>query len=249
MALIETAGAIYAENATITVTSASFTPTAGSLIVAVAACGNSAEKTGTGFTITSSFTGTTANSWVTRIAYVGSGGSGLAGVWVMDAGSGPGAGTVTVTAAPTGTIDTCLIVRQFAGALPMASQNGKTGTAEGTLATIAITPNAAGSKIVGGSGSGATGAAVTANAATTIYGQTNASSTMVVFEGSALTIAAGAGGAQTLGYTSTAQAVTGFAVAEILAAAKTSVTTPGMEDALGGNITSIGQAIATASSW
>src|SRR5208282_183746 len=115
-------------------------------------------------------------------------------------------------------LDTCLIVRQFTGAKPAASQNGKTGTAEGTINTISITPNATGSQIVGGSGSGATGAAYTANAVTTIYGQTNGSSTMAVIEGKSLTTAAVA---QVLGYTSTAQAVTGFAAAEILASGST----------------------------
>lgn len=224
MALVESAGAAYVSTVTDTATSGTFTPTANSLIVAIAACGNSAEKTGTGFTISSTFSGTTSNTWTICKVYVGASGSGLVGIWVMDAGSAPGSGTVTVTTAPTTAIDTCLIVRQFAGAQPAASQNGATNSAEGTINTISLTPNATGSEIVGGSGSGATGAAYTANGVTTIYGQTSGgNSTYAVFEGNALTTG---GVAQVLGYTSTAQAVTGMAVAEILAATTATSSTP-----------------------
>lgn len=222
MALVESAGAAYIGSSTTdTTTSASFTPTANSLIVAIAACGNSSEVTGTGFTITSTFTGTVSNTWTIKKVYAGASGSGLAAVWVMDAGSAPGAGTVTVTTAPTTLKYTCLIVRQFAGAAVAASQNGNTATAEGTINTISLTPTYTGSKIVGGSGSGATGAALTANAATSIYGQASGSMAMAVFEGSALTTAATP---QVLGYTSTAQAVTGMAAVEIVAAASTNAT-------------------------
>jgi hypothetical protein len=217
VALTESAGAAFiGSSVTNTTTSASFTPTANALIVAVAAWGNSSEVTGTSLSISSTFTGTTSNTWKTLKAYVGASGSGLAGIWVMDAGSAPGSGTVTVTAAPSTVADTCLIVRQFTGAAVAASQNGNTGSAEGTINTISLTPTFSGSVIVGGSGSGATGAAYTANAATTIYGQTGGNSTMAVIEGKAQT---SAGVAQVLGYTSTAQATTGFAAAEIIAAA------------------------------
>lgn len=221
MSLTESAGAAYATSGTDAASSASFTPTAGSLIVAIAANGNGNQITGTGFTISDTFGGTASGAWTTLVAYVGSGGSGLAGVWVKDAGASPSAGVVTVTAAPSTCLDTVLIVRQFAGAKAAASQNGKTGTATGTIATISITPNATGSQIVGAYGNGNNVTGIDASG-TTGYGNTNGASgsSEGCFEGTSLTTA---GTAQTLGVT-VAQAAMAIAAAEILAATGTSVS-------------------------
>ena len=77
MALVESAGAAFiGSSITATTTSTpTFVPTANSLIVAVAANGNSGEVTGTGFTISSTFGGT-VGTWHALVAYAGASGSG-----------------------------------------------------------------------------------------------------------------------------------------------------------------------------
>jgi hypothetical protein len=216
MALVESAGAAYtpATNSTQAVTSGSFTPTAGSLLVLVAGIGNGGGITTTGVT----FTGTGFFSAVTwtplKTQFSGTGGN--AGVWCLDAGASPTAGTVTATCAPTTAHGIGIVIRQFAGAAAAASQNGVTAGVTGSgLATIGITPLTTGSQVVGGFGDGQTNVAVVANAATTIYGQGTdgtGGSTFATFEATAQSVA---NTAQTLGFT-VAYSLNAFALAEII---------------------------------
>jgi len=224
MSLAEAAGAAYAGNSSsnsATQAAGSFTPTAGTLLVAIGAFGNGNGVTATGLTIADTFSGTASGSW-TILEVFASGGGGIAGVWCKDAGSSPGAGVVTITAAPSTVYGGVIIVRQFTGAAPAASQNGATGSNSGTVDTVPVTPAQTGSQIVGGYGSYTTGAA-TANAATAFYGQTagNAGSEAGLFEGSALTVATVA---QVLGFSAT-KAGSGLAAAEIVPAAPAGITT------------------------
>lgn len=220
MALTESAGAAYVTNATAVVSAASFTPTAGSLLVCIAGNGNANQVTGTGITIADTFSGSASGAWTALRAYAGTAGSGLAGVWVKDAGATPGAGVVTVTSAPSTAVNSCMIVRQFAGAAVAAQQTGAVAQVEGNLATISLTPTATGSQIVGAYGAGTNVTGVN-NAATTGYGNTAGAggSNEGCFEGNTLTTA---GTAQVLGLT-VAATPRAFVAAEILASAAASL--------------------------
>lgn len=191
-----------------TVTSASFTPVGGSLLVALTGCGNENGVAQTGITVSDSVGGT----WTQLVRKTVSG-SGDASVWVKDAGASPSAQTVTVTMAPGTVLDVGVAVRQCLSALPAAQQTGVTANSSGTVSTVSLTPGTTNSQIMGAWGNG-TATVTTANAATTFYGQTNDSggSSEGAFEASALSVATVA---QVLGYTAT-QAGTVFAAAEIL---------------------------------
>lgn len=196
-----------------TITSVSFTPAANSLMVVATGCGNATGVTATGVTVTDN--SGDGVSW-TQLVRKTVAGSADASVWVKDAGSSPVGRTVTVTMAPSTMQDVGLTVRQFTGAAPAASQTGATNTNSGNVATVSVTPTATGSQIVGAFGD--TGTTVTANSATTLYGQTNDTVDGAgegAFEGNTLTTA---GTAQVLGYTAT-QTGSALAAAEILAAA------------------------------
>lgn len=197
-------------NATNTITSGSFTPAANSLVVLVTGCGNSGGVTVTGISVTDSVGGT----WKKLVQLTGGGQFADASVWVKDAGSSPSAQTVTVTMFPSSVNDLGLSVRQFTGAASAANQNGATNTASGTIATIGITPNVTGSQVVGAAGwAGST--AGTANASTTLYGQTNDATGGASDGGFKATSLSTGGTPLTLGFTATASG-RGMAVAEIL---------------------------------
>lgn len=219
MALVETAGAAYKQSSTAVLALASYTPAANALIVLAIGVGNGNGITATSMTPTDTFGGTATGAWVRLVQFLPTTSAGGAGIWVKDAGSGPTAGIITMTVAPSTVLDVAGISRNFAGALAAASQNGATGTASGTVSTVSVTAHATGSQIVGGFGIDS-GTTRTANAATTFYGQTTggAGDQEGVFEGSALTTASVA---QVLGYTAT-QAQSGLAAAEILAAVSSS---------------------------
>ena len=172
MGLVQSAGSAYTTTATNTVTGGSFTPTANSLVVAIAAIGNGAGTTITSQSISSTFGGT-FGTWTQLVNVITPAGDGAAAIWVANAGSAPTAGTVTYTVAPaSGPVDCCLIVRQFAGAKPAASQNGKTGSSTGTVTTTSITPNATGSQVIAARGASGTTTAPTAATNCTLYGGT-----------------------------------------------------------------------------
>lgn len=191
-----------------TVTSASFTPVARSLLVALVGCGNEVGAVQTGVTVSDSVSGT----WTQLVRKTVSG-SGDASVWVKDAGASPSAQTVTATMAPGTVVDVGIAVRQCLSALPAVQQTGVTANSSGTVSTVSLTPGTTNSQIMGAWGNG-TATATTANAATTFYGQTNDSggASQGSFEAAALSVASVA---QVLGYTAT-QAGTVFAAAEIL---------------------------------
>jgi hypothetical protein len=193
VALVESAAAAWtAATASNAVTSASFTPAAGTLLVALVGCGNNNGVAQTGVAVTDSVGGT----WTQLIRNFVSH-SGDASVWVKDAGPSPSAQTVTATMSPATVLSVGLAVRQFAGALPASKQNGATAGANGTIDTVTITPLTTNSQIVGAFGD-ASGTAVIANGSTSIYGQGTGTTGEGAFEAIALSTAQVA---QTLGYT------------------------------------------------
>lgn len=110
MALVESVGATgtWPTNAG-SVTTGSFTPGSGNLLVAIAATGNGNNNTVTSIGITDSVSG----SWTNLVNFLLTTGP-MVGVWVKDAGASPSAQTVTATF-NSSTDGAGLIVRQFSG--------------------------------------------------------------------------------------------------------------------------------------
>lgn len=212
MPLTESAGAAWVTSGgTGTVTSGSFTPSGGSLLVAVGCIGNGNDLTSTAIAITDSLTAT----WTTLASHVNNNGASSI-LAIKDAGSSPSSQTVTCTgtSSPTGT---ALIVRQFTGALPAAQQNGATVSAGTTPPyTESITPTQTGSQVVGGYSQSTNGVTLTANGSTTIYSQAIGTSgdTECAFEANSLSTALVA---ITVGFTTAGTAGATFSIAEILA--------------------------------
>lgn len=221
MTIAEAGTTAVATANTSTVTTASFTPAAGSLVVALVAAGN-----GDGFTsalgaVTDSVSGT----W-TRLAGDADTFGGVAEVWIKDAGASPVAQTVTYTPGGGGPGDQPVsgllaVAKWYSGARPAAQQNGVTAVNGGTTAfTKSITPRESGSVVVLAHASHSASFTLTANAATTLVGQTNGPSgdTASASRSTATTTAATA---VTLGYTNGASGDQRMALAEILAAGAT----------------------------
>jgi hypothetical protein len=223
--MTETAGAAWAASAGASVTSGSYTPTANALQVAICALGNGNNATITALTISDSVSG----SWTLRaVAQTSLGPS--AAIYVKDAGASPSAQTVTFGAtASAGTPnETGIIVRQFPGAAAAAAQLGVTfssGSSATTATTESITPGTTGSQVVGAYGYSTAARVMTANGSTTIYGQDDASASVVAsIEASALSTA---GTPVTLGFTAATGGSNCFALAEILPAPVTSAPVGG----------------------
>ena len=196
----------------------SFTPAAGSLLVALCATGNYTGVTVTGVAVTDSVGGT----W-TQLVRAGAGAVlSDASVWVKDAGPSPVAQTVTFTISPS-TVHACgLVVTQFSGTAPAASQTaGGHAAATGTVSSVAVTPAVTGSWTVGAFG-GSNGTTVVANGSSILFGQTSSTSNVTQAAFEAL-FASTAGSPITLGITAT-QTAAAIAVAEILPAAGTDAT-------------------------
>lgn len=216
MALVETAGAAWIQTTTTNVqTSATFTPAANALIVCLVAVGNGNGIVETSRTITDTFGGTASGSWTILVERLSAEDEAGTGVYVKDAGASPTSGAITVTASPSTVLDPGLIARNFTGAAPAASQTGDTASAFGNPKDVTITPTATGSQVVGAFAINS-GTARTANANTTIYGQSQGDSGNQVgaMKMTALTTVAVN---QVMGYT-VAQNQTSITGAEILQA-------------------------------
>lgn len=205
------------------VTSASFTPAASALVVASGGIGNGNGNTTTGITITDSVGG----SWTVLATKFNSPGASSI-LAVKDAGASPSAQTVTLTGAGATVTGAGLIVRQFTGAAPAASQTGAavaTGVAASEPYTQAITPTTTGSQVVGAYSQSTGAVSLTANGSTTIYGQVNGTNgdTECAFEASALSTASVP---VTVGFTNTGTTSATFSVAEILPAPATAASAP-----------------------
>lgn len=217
MALVETAGAAFAHSNTNTVTTGSYTPTAGTLQVAIIGVG---DGNGIGTTSVSVTDTSGSGSW-TALASVTTTNAGRAYIYIRDAWSG--AATVTFTSLPSTVIDCCIITRQFAGALAAASQTGVTATQANTSSqNKSITPGTTGSQVVGGFGTSSGAKVLVANATTSIYGQYDGGpggDTEAAVEATALSTS---GTPVSIGFTNTA-ALSSYALAEILPSTSTTL--------------------------
>jgi hypothetical protein len=166
VAIAEDASAPAATGGTTTAaTTASFTPAANSLLVAIAVVGNSSGASARTGTLSDSLTSTwtlKASLSVTAIPWVG--------VWMMDAGASPAARTVTITGTGgTNAKGTSIAVKVLTGAAALASQTGNASASSGagTTPSIAITPTTTGSYLVHGLGYNGTSVTLTVNASST----------------------------------------------------------------------------------
>jgi hypothetical protein len=148
------------------VTSASFTPTANALMVAIGMVSN----TGAGI-ISGDVTDSSPSPDWTLVASGTSTAGGWAGVWVMNVGASPSARTVTLSGIGTGAVGLQLTVRVLTGARPAAVCVGGSNGIGGTTAyTIAVTTTVAGSMLIGGQVDNNTaGTPLVPTAATTAY--------------------------------------------------------------------------------
>lgn len=196
------------------VTSASFTPTNGSLLVACVGIANGNDVAGLG---SSAITDTGSHTW-TLLKRQANSAHATAEVWVADNAS-TSAITVTATSQVSLQVDICLQVISYNGAAAKASQTGATAGVN-DAGTVAITTTVTGSQVVGGYGFSSTVATLTAAANTTIFGQNNggAGDTDAAFKATSLT---GTPGSTTLGCTEGSLTTQALAFAEILAAGAT----------------------------
>jgi hypothetical protein len=239
MALTETAGAAFATSSgTDTVTTGSYSPTAGTLQVAIIGCGNGDGETYSSATLTDT---SGSGSW-TLLESATANAVGMG--WVYARAAWSGAATVTFTVvAVSGTVgDLCIITRQFAGAAAIGSQPGVIATVSSTSAiqNLSITPGTTGSQVVGGCGTSAGAVVLVANGTTTIYGQTDAGSFGDVEACIKATSLSTSGTPISMGFTNTAKADWGFALAEIKPASVVTAAPAGIY---------LRQAIGAASLW
>lgn len=211
MALTESAGAAYTTASATVLTSGSFSPTSGNLLVACVGVGNGNGSPITNITMTDSSGG---GSW-TQLVQAGTYqiNSGAAVIFMRAAWSGSHTGTATIAG---GGADLSMIIRQFAGAAPVASQTGATASNIATIQNLPVTPKITGSQVVGAFGTSFQAESMTAATGTSIYGQFEGANgdTSSCIEASSLSTG---GTPVTLGFTNTAEN-NAFSLAEILPA-------------------------------
>ncbi len=199
-------------------TTASFTPAANSLLVAIANAGN---NTGVG-TITCPVTDSLGSTWtlLKRTNTDPVNGAGSTEVWAMDAGASPAARTVTATGTGgANAVGTSLCVKVLTGAKPVASVLGASANPNGgNDYTIALTTTAAGSLVVGGLSRITSNVTLTANGSTTAWQSfSDGPNTETYGAWRALNLT-GTPGAGTYGYTNAAAAAQVLVAVELLAA-------------------------------
>lgn len=198
-----------------TVTSPNFTPAANTLLVACFSVANGNAEPATGISLTD----TAGRTWTQLVRRAGSSSAPWSdvSVWCADAGQSPTACTVTATVIPSTIIDAALVVRQFTGAAPAASQNGATGTPAPVSMEAPFTPSVNGSQVVAAWGNAAQDA-VWNPTGIGLYGQNGGSAgdSVALFEA---TQYSQAGQAVTIGFTNQPGGFeTAFAIAEIVPA-------------------------------
>lgn len=198
------------------VTSASFTPTAGSLLMAVASNSNGSATSPSALVITDT---SGFGSWKKLVQHPAQNSAPWSdcSVWVKDVGASPVAMTVTATSGGVASSSVGLEVRQFIGAQPAALQTGATLIQTTQSETCQFTASTSGSQVVAAFGDAGDPVSWTPNAATSIYGQATGSAgdSLVLMESTVLSTA---GHSITLGFTNVGDPnfPVVFAVAEIL---------------------------------
>lgn len=210
--VVEVGTTTYLSANTATVTTASFTPASNCLLVAYCGMGNGTGGAISLGTVSDSLSGT----WRRLAGDVLTNG-GVAEIWSRDVGTAA-AMTVTYDPGGTGASGNNIIVKQYVGAKPSASQPGATALNAGAAPySLAIVTTKAGSVVAGALGRATSGVVLTANASTTILGQVNGSAgdTSGLFRATALTTTPGS---TTLGFTNVGAVSNYIALAEILPA-------------------------------
>lgn len=226
-------------SSTMTATTASFSPQASTLLVALLAV----DGAGGGSATTAAVTDSLAGSWtlLKRQNNTGGGVGGSAEVWCRYLSSAPGSMTVTGTWSTNGANGGNLVVRSLLGANNV--QNGAVGGTGGTpvAPTATLTPTTVGAWVYGACLDYSTNASMTANANTSLIDQfqdaTNGD-TWATFKGSA---AVASLTSTAYGFTN-ANASYNTAAAEILPAS-------GGGGTFLASLTTIGQAVRRAYLW
>lgn len=142
-------------------TTASFSPPAGSLLVAVAAFGRTLSGT---MTMAASDSG--SHTWSTGVLFNNSSFPEIVGVFYSYLTTAPGSITATVTTTGSGTAEGVLAVRVLLGAA--VTQNGASNSAHATnTASIAVVTTQVGSVVYGGVSDGGSNATFTINGVST----------------------------------------------------------------------------------
>lgn len=249
MAIAESANAPANIQATSNVaTTASFTPDAGSLVVALVGLGNT---TGSGLT-TGTVTDSVSSTWV-RLGRANVSGSGCSEVWVTDAGSSPAARTVTCTGTATTGAGIALAVKTLTGAAAAAAQTGAVATSLGTATSLSITTTVAGSHVYGAIAHSEATVTLVANGITTIINNFADSSNGSCYADIKATSDTGTPGATVLGLTTATSSNYLITLVEILAG---SYVAPTVIDHLGAAIQAAkpfvwttGDSLSAFSSW
>src|SRR6266540_2781550 len=199
-------------------TTASFTPAANSLLVAIANAGN---NTGVG-TITCPVTDSLGSTWtlLKRTNTDPVNGAGSTEVWAMDAGASPAARTVTATGTGgANAVGTSLCVKVLTGAKPVASVLGTSANPNGgNNYTIALTTTTTGSLVVGGLSRITSAVTLTANGSTTAWQSVSDGTNTETYGAWRALNLTGTPGADTYGYTNAAAAAQVLVAVELLAA-------------------------------
>ena len=188
-------------NSTTTGTTASFTPVANSLLVALVSIGN---PLGNATPATGTITDSLGSTWTRKLRQTaGSTGDATAELWMLDAGASPSARTVTLTANYAGIQ---LDVRVITGALAVAAQTGATGSTSAVVNTVSLTPTTVGSYIVGAVADSEVSHILTANANSTVLTTSQDSSNGATYGSWRSTNTTSTLSSTAFGYTNTPQA-------------------------------------------
>lgn len=207
--IIEAGGTAYATANATTITSASFTPANGSLLVAFCSMGNGTGGASSLGAVTDSLGGT----W-TRLSGEASASGGVAEIWARDIATGA-AMTVTYDPGGAGASGLNLACFWYTNAAPVAQQPGVTAVnGGGTSYATSITTTVAGSMVAGALGRASDAQTLIPNADTGLIGQVNGSAgdTAALFR-SAFTIVPGG---LILGFANDPAGVNRIALAEII---------------------------------
>ncbi|HET6212150.1 MAG TPA: hypothetical protein VFE14_04660, partial [Micromonosporaceae bacterium] len=204
---------VLATGISTTATTASFTPVANSLLVAIA-CGGGGTAVQT-VPVTDSL----GSTWTLLKRANTNNFAGVTEIWVMDAGSSPSARTVTATLTGSDGAGISLCVKVLTGAQPAATCLGGFTVLHTTTAyTISITTTTAGSLACAGLVDSTASGVLTANGITTAWQSENDGTDghkLAAFRATSLT---GTPGATVIGFTNGAANNQAIVAVEILAA-------------------------------
>lgn len=220
MAITEDASspATISSNSATTVTTASFSPPSGSLLVAM--CAGNSTSAGLGSMTVSDSGSHTWTLWIRANSTPSGIGGGSAQIFYTYLSSAPGSITVTGTQSANTFNGTLLTVKVLDGA--SSTQTGATNKTSSTTAvapTVSLTTTTTGSYVYGAMIDASNNDTLTANSNTTIITQDVDSTNGDTYASFKAASATGTPGATTFGFTAPSTCITNLVVAEILPAA------------------------------